>query len=132
MNRAYIGTGFLFITLGYFLLKGLIYVSLGSFLPLFFILLVLILLVWTLRSTERKFSKTLKFWAILLIVWSAIRLLLFITDLYLKPVPEAHVHHQITKGFPLSLTILILGIYLFVVRKKIADLLFTKYKSIKT
>lgn len=132
MKKVYVGLFFLVVTISYFIYSGLLYLSLGSFLPSLFILLILLLFIFAVRSSRSNLSRAVKFWSVLVIIWSVIRLLLFFTDLYLKPIPEAHVHHQLTSGLPLSLIFLVAGICLFIFRKVITDFLFTRYKSLET
>lgn len=108
------------LTLLFFLYKGLTYALIGSYVPLGFILAILIFLVLASRSSKKVFKRMLGIWTILLMVWSVVRLLLILINLFIKPIPESHVSEQLgVFGGLLSVLFLLGAIYLLRYRKKL-------------
>lgn len=78
----------------FFLIKGLNYMLIGSYVPIVFISVIIIILYWSFTSNLKNHHNILRFWAILLIVWALARLsvwLIFKIDLSLT---ESHTREQ--------------------------------------
>ncbi|MEC7753376.1 MULTISPECIES: hypothetical protein [unclassified Roseivirga] len=104
----------LLLTLLFFAYRGVTYAWLGSWLPLALVALVIFLLFFSLQKSAKGFGRALRFWAVLLIIWSSIRLLLSTVNQFLKPVPEAHIAEQLGfLGALTSLLFLFSGIILY-------------------
>lgn len=109
---------FLAATVLYFIHKGILYASIGSYIPLLTILCITGLMIFCRNHTKKAYSLFVGIWSSLIIVWSVVRLLLWIVDRFIKPIPEAHVHDQFGLfGNLLSFGFLIAGIYLWKHRK---------------
>ena len=110
------------ITLVFFVYKGISYALIGSFVPLITITIILILFIFTSKKSPNALRQMIVFWAVLLILWSSTRLLLSIVNLFVKPVPEAHVHDQLGIGGAIfSLIFLSIAIYLWRFKKSILN-----------
>ncbi|MEQ9101114.1 MAG: hypothetical protein RIF36_25540 [Imperialibacter sp.] len=108
------------ITLLFFLYKGISYAAIGSYVPVVFIMAILALFIAGFYKSEKAFIRVLSFWAILVVLWSFVRLLLGIVNQFVKPIPEGHVHGQLgMAGSLLSLAFLFAGVYLLRNRKKV-------------
>ena len=108
------------LSLLFFLWKGVYYAFIGSFVPLAIILIILIVLNWSRAKSAKLYTRALKFWAIVLILWAGFRLLLAIADAFIEPMNESHIHEQIgVYGSLLSLLALFFGLYLFRYSKRI-------------
>lgn len=106
------------LTLAFFLYKGIWYATLGSFVPLLLIGLILLLLFWSVRQSAKAVRRVLVLWSVLLLLWAGARLLLSLVDMFLKPLNEAHVHEQLSGwGLLWAFAGLIVGIYLWRKRK---------------
>lgn len=106
------------LTLLYFLYKGLSYAFIGSYIPLLLVVVILCLFVFSSYKSEKAFRRAISLWAILVIIWSCVRLLLTLVNQFLKPIPEAHVDGQLgIFGSLFSLLFLIGGIYLLRLKK---------------
>ncbi len=113
-------TAVLLCTLGFFFVKGVWYVLLGSWLPILIILLLMALLVFSAIRSEKAFRKSIIMWSTLMILWAFVRLLLSVADNFIKPIPESHIHEQLgIQDNVLSLIFLISGIYLLRFRKRV-------------
>ncbi|MTI22698.1 hypothetical protein E1176_16820 [Fulvivirga sp. RKSG066] len=109
-------------TLLFFLYKGLIYLIIGSYIPLIVIASILMLFVLSSRKSEKAFKNTISFWTILVLIWSVVRLLLSLVNQFVKPVPESHVAEQFgISGLILSLLFLSGAIYLLRNKKKVFE-----------
>lgn len=98
----------------FFLYKGVSYLIIGSYVPMIVILIIMTLFLFSSRKSESAFKKTIGLWAILLIIWSAVRLLLSLTNQFIKPIPESHVSEQLgILGLILSVLFLCGGMYLW-------------------
>ncbi|HEY9116269.1 MAG TPA: hypothetical protein VIN11_00505, partial [Roseivirga sp.] len=99
------------LTLLFFVYKGVLYAALGSFTPLCFIGVFLLLFLYGFKKSIKLFKNSLLAWAILMMLWSGVRLLLSLVNLFVKPIPEAHVSDQLGfLGILLSLLFLIAGV----------------------
>ncbi|MCT8338575.1 hypothetical protein MG296_00785 [Flavobacteriaceae bacterium TK19130] len=102
------------VSLSFFLYKGILYAAIGSIIPLSLILIVLLLFILSLRKSERATKRTIGLWAILLIIWSSVRIALSVINQFVKPIPEGHVAEQLgIMGLIQSLAFLIGALYLW-------------------
>ena len=95
-----------------FLIKGIQYAVLGSYIPI-----VLALAICMLFYLNRKKQKTLniliKMWAILIVGWSLARILIAVVDSFGKELMENHLQENLgVTGSLISLLFLIIGFYL--------------------
>ena len=67
----------LFLSILFFLRKGMQYAFIGSYLPMVVIGTVSVLLAWGLNKRKKSFLLFTKIWALLLLVWSAHQNLFF-------------------------------------------------------
>ena len=103
----------LVISLLFFLIKGINYLFIGSIIPIIIALFLLFIIVISFRSSEKKFRRAIRFWAILLIIWASVRVLLGIINAFIKPMHESHINEQMgIVGTIISLSGLCIGIYL--------------------
>jgi hypothetical protein len=82
------------VSLLYFLIKGLEYLLIDSYVPILFIFTVIVIIFWSFSSNQKNHHRILKFWAILIIIWSISRLgiwLILEIDLNLT---ESHIREQ--------------------------------------
>ena len=110
------------LTLLFYLLKGITYALIGSYIPFIFIAIILTLFAFTFKKSPKALRRIIVFWAVVLILWSSIRLLLSIVNFFIMPIPEAHVHAQLgIGGAVFSLIFLIIAIYLLKFKKRVFD-----------
>ncbi|CAD5251372.1 MULTISPECIES: hypothetical protein [unclassified Imperialibacter] len=108
------------ITLLFFLYKGISYAVIGSYVPVVFIMTIVALFLTGFYRSEKAFMRVLSLWAVLVVLWSFVRLLLSIVNQFVKPIPEGHVHDQLgIAGSLLSLAFLFAGVYLLRNRNKV-------------
>ncbi len=100
-----------------FAFKAFQYAMIGSYIPSLFITFILFLFYLANRSSLKKLSKMLKFWGILLILWSVTRFVIEMTFLFDQNITESHIREQFTL-FQNVLTILILFIGIYLLRKR--------------
>lgn len=62
------------VSLLFFVIKGIRYALIGSYVPLVFILIVIGLLYWSFSGSVKTHRRVLRFWTILILVWSVVRL----------------------------------------------------------
>lgn len=106
-------TVILLLSLFLFLIKGIQYAVLGSYIPI-----VLALVICTLFYLNRKKKKALiiliKIWALIIIIWSLLRLLIGTADRFGKELMENHLQENLgVTGSLISLLFLVVGFYLF-------------------
>jgi len=93
----------------------------GSYVPIVFVLLVIISLYWSFAAKAKIHRRLIRFWAILLILWGAFRFgvwLIFEID---SDITESHIREQFGLfQHLLSLLMLVLGI-LIIKRLKTAE-----------
>lgn len=113
-------TAFLVATLGFFLIKGITYTLIGSYVPLLVIAIILLLIGIGFGKSTKAFRRMISLWSILVILWALVRLLLSMVNLFVKPIPESHVNEQLgITGIILSCTFLFAGFYLWRYRRVI-------------
>lgn len=101
----------LLLTLGFFLYKGILYASIGSFIPLAFILVMLAAFIYGYKKSLNAFKRVLTLWAVLILLWASARLLLIIVNSFITEIPQAHVSSQFGfAGTVLSLFMLFAGL----------------------
>ncbi len=84
-----------------FLIRGFIYLPLGSYLPLAVPVILGIPIVYFAAKQSRQLSGFVKLWAAFLLLYAAARLILGLALQY-EPVAEAYIADQITYGFTLT------------------------------
>ena len=110
------------LTLLFFLYKGIAYLIIGSYFPLILISAIVILFILSSRNSKKLFKRIIGIWAILLIIWSSVRLLLSLTNQFVKQIPESHVSEQLgVFDSILSLLFLSGAIYLLRYKKRIFE-----------
>ena len=82
------------VSLLYFLLKGISYALIGSYVPILFITIIMLLFYGSFGARLKKHYQLLKFWAILIIIWAAIRLGLSIILKIDTTLTESHLREQ--------------------------------------
>jgi len=108
------------LSLIFFIYKGVLYALIGSFVPLLVILIIIGLILFSLKKSPRALIRSIGLWSALIILWSTIRLLLTIVNLFVKPVPEGHIDGQLgPMSILLSVAFLFAGIYIWKNRKSI-------------
>ena len=101
-------------------MAGLVYLMIGSFIPIILISVIVILFVISSHKSKKSFKRVIGFWAVLLILWSSVRILLSLTNQFVKQIPESHVSEQLgIFGFILSLLFFSGAIYLWRFKKRI-------------
>jgi len=102
------------ISMLYFVYKGVTYALIGSYVPLVFIMTVLILFYWSLRSTKKVHRSVIRLWSVLIILWSLVRLTLWIGFNLSSSLRESHMREQFTVSQnTLSILMLIAGFLIF-------------------
>ncbi len=113
---------FILLTLGFFLIKGISYAFIGSYVPLLVIIAILLMIGIGFSKSKKAFFIVIGFWSILIILWALVRLLLSMVNLFVKPIPESHVNEQLgIVGIILSATFLFAGFYLWRFRRVLRD-----------
>ena len=104
----------------FFLKKVVQYALLDSYIPMLIIVLISGLISLSLYLRKR-ITFMLRFWSILLIIWSSVRILFFIANTFTKEIAESHLNIYLF-GVPaviISIIFLVMGIYLFRNARKI-------------
>ena len=96
-----------------FLMKGVSYIFLESYIPV--ILASIILAILALLQNKPKASRTfIKLWSLALILWALARLLILSLDTFIKPLMEFHLQQELGgSGILISLIFLGLGVFLW-------------------
>jgi len=99
-----------------FFLKGIQYALLGSYVPI--ILSVLVLLLFYMNKKKKKsLCVLLKVWAVSIIIWSTLRILIAVIDSFNKELMENHLQENLgVLGTIISILFLTIG--LFLLKKK--------------
>ncbi|TMM57360.1 hypothetical protein FEE95_12815 [Maribacter algarum] len=95
----------------FFLVKGVTYASIGSYVPILFITIAIIILGWSFTRCNKVHRHIIRFWAILIILWASIRLVLWIVLEIDTTLTESHLREQfgIVQNI-ISLLMLLIGI----------------------
>lgn len=106
-------TVILILSLFLFLIKGFQYAVLGSYIPLV-LALVICMLFYLNRKKKKALNILIKIWALLIIIWSLLRLLIGTADRFGKELMENHLQENLgVTGSLISLLFLVVGFYLF-------------------
>ena len=102
----------LLLSIVFFLRKGIQYSVIGSIIPLVIIIGFIILLMISVQKKKATFILIARIWAIILVIWSAIRFLISIIHLTIKPFDNSfHMTHQFSRySIILSILMLTLGV----------------------
>ena len=103
----------LVLSLFLFLIKSFQYAVLGTYIPLV-LALVICMLFYLNRKKKKALNILIKIWALLIIVWSLLRLLIGTADRFGKELMENHLQENLgVTGSLISLLFLVVGFYLF-------------------
>lgn len=102
------------LSLIFFIRKGVQYALLGSFGPLLIVAIFLFLFLTSINHNEKKMFLVSKIWAITLIVWSIIRILISILNYITHTFDEYHLNNQFgIVRICISLIMLLIGVWIF-------------------
>lgn len=105
---------FLILPLSFFMVKGIRYAFIGSFIPIIFIALVISILLLTYRLNAKSFIIALKSWSIFLVFWSLTRIVIPFLFAITPGLTETHIREQFTiVEFIITIAIFILGIFIW-------------------
>lgn len=82
------------VSLLFFLIKGLNYALIGSYTPILFIIIVMVLLYGSFGLKQKRHYKIITFWAILIIIWTVTRLGISIILKIDTTLTESHLREQ--------------------------------------
>lgn len=116
----------LILSLLYFIKKGILYAFIGSYVPFFLVAIFLSLILISIKYNRKIFFIVLRLWSILIIIWSSVRILLFIMNYFTNTFDEYHLTNQFgIKSISISLIMLLFGV--MIIRrsngKRLKDLL---------
>lgn len=95
-----------------FIAKGILYLSIGSYLPIILSLFVLGIFLIS-RKKIKLIRISIKLWAISLIAWAVLRIIIGVINYFVNPLAENHLHEQLgITGSITSVIFLIAGFYL--------------------
>ncbi|WP_298312300.1 hypothetical protein [uncultured Aquimarina sp.] len=95
-----------------FLLKGIQYAILESYIPIS-VSVTIVFILYFLRRREKSLNIVIKIWAILMITWSVIRLFIGGVDHFGKELMENHLQENMgVFGILISIIFLIFGFFL--------------------
>ena len=99
----------------FFLNKGIQYFLIGSYTPLLIIISIIVLLAISMKTGKKVFFVIIRIWAITLVVWSAVRILISVIHITIKPFEGSfHLANQFSShSLVLSIVMLALGILMF-------------------
>lgn len=101
----------LFFSFLFFIRKAVQYSLIGSYLPLIVVAVFLLPIIMSIKSSSKLFIRASRLWAILIIVWSILRIFISIMNNLTNTFDEYHLTHQFgIFGVVLSLIMLLLGI----------------------
>lgn len=108
----------LVLTLILFMYKGVQYLLLGSYLPIIFSLGICMLFYFN-RNRKKTLNTLIKVWAILMIIWSILRIIIGLTDRFGKELMENHLQENLgIKGIIVSFLFLAMGLFLLSKKKR--------------
>ncbi len=103
----------LIVSVAFFIFKGVRYYLIDSNMPLFFSIMVVSLMVFSLKSKQYG-SLALGIWSIFLFLWSLVRLIIPLLLYFSPQVTETHIRDQFTPlELMLSIFFLALACYLW-------------------
>lgn len=98
----------------FFLIKGVTYAMIGSYVPILFIIVMIAILGWGFSRCSKVHLSIIRFWGILLIAWAIIRLGLWGYLQFDTTLTESHLREQFGLFQNLiSIGMLVIGIKLF-------------------
>jgi len=104
----------LILSLTFFLRKGIQYVIIGNPIPLLIITLFLVLLFMNFNNNKSRFLYISRIWAIVIIIWSVVRILFAIMNFATDVFDEYHTQTQFgVFGILLSISLLLMSIFIF-------------------
>lgn len=106
--------GALILSLLFFLIRGVIYAWIGSYVPLIFVTVFVITFIYLLIGEAAFAPLIVKVWSWFLIIWGVIRLAIPMMFYIAPNVTESHIRSQFTVlEFLMSILAIGIGIYLF-------------------
>lgn len=94
-----------------FLIKGIVYLTIGSSVPFFISAITLLLFIRVLLRINKNSRRIIRFLGVLLTLWGFSRLLISVL-FAIVPLTEAHINEQFTLfGTAISFIALVTGIY---------------------
>jgi hypothetical protein len=97
----------------FFVIKGVSYALIGSYIPLFFIFIVISGLILSFKKSLKAYDRMIKLWVILIIIWPVVRLIFWVYLEIDTKLTESHLREQFGLVQNLiSLAMLVLGITL--------------------
>lgn len=108
--------GLLGVSLLFFLIKGVKYAWIGSYVPLLFVSAIIALLAWSITSSASNHYRIMRFWAILIIIWALARLSLWLILQIDQNLTESHLREQFGL-FQHIISLFMLGIGVFTIRQ---------------
>jgi len=101
------------LSLFFFLIKGIRYAFIGSFVPIIFITLISLSLITFANKEKKHFKIAIWNWGLILILWSAVRFVIPILFALTPNLTETHIREQfVIPEFLISFIMLSIGIYL--------------------
>ena len=82
------------VSLLYFLIKGFKYAFIGSYVPIVFIVMWILILSWSYAQGGKGHRRALRFWVFLILVWAVIRLGLYGYLQIDSSLTESHLREQ--------------------------------------
>ncbi|MBR9845777.1 MAG: hypothetical protein GYB35_06540 [Algicola sp.] len=120
--RDLIFSAVLVLSLLFFFYKGVLYLLLGSYIPFILISSMIVLFFLSSEKNVKSFKRVTGLWAILIIMWSIVRIVLSLVNQFIKPISESHVSEQLgILGLMQSLIFLIGAIYLWKYRTRVFE-----------
>ena len=84
----------LVVTLMFFIVKGIQYAVIGSYVPIAFILVIAFVLYISYKTSAKAFRRMLRFWVFLIILWSVARLFFWVYLEIDTKLTESHLREQ--------------------------------------
>lgn len=101
------------ISLLFFIVKGIKYAVIESYIPLLFVVVIITALFLCYKVSLKAFRRMLRFWACIIIIWSVIRLIFCIYLEFDTKLTESHLREQFGLWHNLmSIIMLVIGITL--------------------
>lgn len=116
----------LILSLLFFIKKGIQYFFIGSYFSIFLVVIFLSLFLISIKYNRKMFFIVLRLWSILIIIWSGLRILIFIMNHFTNTFDEYHLTNEFgINSIIISLIMLLFGI--MIIRrsnnKRLKDLL---------
>ena len=99
------------ISLLFFIRKAVQYAMIDSYGPLIFVIALIFLLLTSMKINRKRFLQVVRVWAILLAIWSSLRIFISLANYITKTFDEYHLNNQFgISNIIISFTMLLLGI----------------------